>query len=264
MKRCFLLAGLLISLAIPTDLFAQTGGLGSSIVSYLADKQTQRVGGGEPGDMVIEALRVSGAEFYSGDIGPDYPSSGDTVWGTLVTSIYRDDGSVVDSAPSADVLPGDVIQFCDDVKIADKEYPEHFTAIVRTVSSQDASRPTSIFVQDLDDNRTVQAASLSTGLLQHGSLRIYRPAARRDAPNVWKFTIVNNVSSSQTYTIMVGTDAVKVVNSAGANAAGSFFVHRIETNGTVPAIVNGDAYLYVQNATGDEFYGSPLAIRQLK
>jgi len=55
---------------------------------------------------------------------------------------------------------------------------------------------------------------------------------------------------------------LKVVSSA--NASGSFFVHRIETNGTVPAIVNGDAYLYVQNATGDEFYGSPLAIRQLK
>lgn len=264
MKRYLLLTGLVISSVIPTNLFAQTGNLGSSVVSYLTAKQTQRIGGGESSDMAVEALRVSGAEFYSGDIGPDYPSSGDTTWGTLVTSISRDDGSVVDSAPNAAVLPGDVIQFCNDVKIANKEYPEHFTAIVRTVSSEDGSRPTSIFVQDLDDNRTVQAASLSTDLLQHGSLRIYRPVTRRDAPNVWKFTVVNNVSSSQAYTIMVGTDAVKVVNSAGANATGSFFVHRVETNGTVPAIVDGDASLYVQNATGDEFYGSPLAIRQLK
>lgn len=264
MKRCLLLTGLVISLAIPTNLFAQSNGIGSSVVSFLAAKQAQRLGGGESGDMAVEALRVSGAEFYTGDIGPDYPSSGDTVWGTLVTSITRDDGNVVDSAPTADVLPGDVIQFCDSVKIADKDYPEHFTAIVRTVSSEDASRPTSIFVQDLDDNRTIQAASLSASLLQHGSLRIYRPVTRRDSPNVWKFTVVNNVSSGQTYTIMVGTEAVKVVNSAGANATGSFFVHRVETNGTVPAIVDGDAYLYVQNATGDEFYGSPLAIRQLK
>lgn len=264
MKRYLLLTGLFFTMMAPLDAFAQTSNYGAAMVDYLTARQSQRIGGGDASDMAIEALQVSGAEFYSGDLGADYPSSGDTVWGALVTTIARDDGNVVDSAPSTDVQPGDVMQFCDDVKIGDKDYPEHFTAVVKTVSGDGAARPSSVFLQNLNDNRTVQVANISTSQLQHGSLRIYRPVTRRDAPNVWKFTVVNNIGSSQAYTIMVGTEAVKVVNSAGANATGSFFVHRIETTGTVPAIVNGDAYLYVQNATGDEFYGSPLAIRQLK
>lgn len=213
--------------------------------------------------MATEALRISGGEFFPGDLGVDSPSAGDYVWGTLITTISYANKTRSDSAPTIAVLPGDVIQYCGSVKIGTTTYPTRHTSVVKTVNTATASRPTAVFQQNFGGLRTVQTATIDVTKLIAGSLRIYRPKARLDATNVWKFTVVNNATTSQSYSVVVGTSTISTVAATAANTAGSFRIHKVGSTGTVPAVVVGTASIYVQNAKANQIAGSPATLTQL-
>lgn len=240
-------------LSVPAE--AQT--IGGAMVSFLDSRVGTQIGGGRSSHLAIEALRVAGGEFYPGDLGADSPGSGDRVWGTLVTVISNSNNSWSDSAPDAAVQPGDVIQYCGGVILGNAAYREHFTSVVQSVNS--ANRPATVYQQNFGDNPSVQVASIDTTNLVAGSLYIYRPINRIDAPNVWKFTVVNNTSKTQTYSVQVDINTVNRVTGNG----GSLISLKVETDGTVPAVVADTAYIYVENAKANEMYGSFVALRQL-
>ncbi len=253
---------LVISGACSVPAEAQT--IGNAMVTFLNGKLSTRVGGGECAHMATEALRVGGGEFYQPDIGADSPATGDYVWGTLVTTISF---STVwaDSAVSSPCLPGDVIQYGAGTKIGTATYTSRHTSVVQTVNTT-KNRPTAVYQQNFGAVRTVKSATIDVTQLTAGWIRIYRPKARIDATNVWKFSVVNSATTSQTYTVMVGTTTVSTVSAGVVNTASSFRTHKVTTTGTVPNVVNNANSIFVQNAKGDEIYNpttSTFGIRQL-
>ena len=243
---------------------AEAQAIGSSMVTFLNGKLSTRLGGGECAHMATEALRACGGEFFAADIGADSPAAGDFVWGTLVTTISLVNKVRTDSTPTAACLPGDIIQYGTGTKIGTATYARH-TSVVQTVNTT-ANRPTAVYQQNFGSVRTVKSATIDVTKLTAGWIRIYRPKARVDVTNVWKFTVVNNATTSQTYTVLVGTTTVSTVSATAANTAGSFRVHKVTTSGTLPCVVNGANSIYVANAKGDEIYNpttSTFGIRQL-
>ena len=241
---------------------------GSGMVTYLTGKVGTRLGGGECAHMATEALRVNGGEFIPTDLGADSPAAGDYVWGTLLTTVTYVSSTVTYSVPTAAILPGDIIQYGSGTKIGTATYTARHTSVVKTVNTATASRPTAVFQQNFGAVRTVQSATIDLTKLTAGWLRIYRPKARVDVVNKWKYTVVNNATTSQTYTIVVGTSTVSTVTLTAANTAGSFKIATVTTTGTVPALVLGSngTSIYLANAKGDEIYNpttSTFAVRQL-
>lgn len=243
---------------------AQTWTDGSALVTFLNGKLNTRLGGGECAHMTTEALRACGGEFFPADLGADSPATGDLVWGTLLTTISIVNTVRTDSTPAAVCLPGDIIQYGSGTKIGTATFARH-TSVVQTVNTT-ANRPTAVFQQNFGSVRTVKIATIDVTTLTFGWIRIYRPKARVDATNVWKFTVVNNATTSRTYTVMVGTTTVSTVSATAVNTAGSFRIHKVTTTGTVPCVVNTPNSIYVQNAKGDEIYNlttSTFGLRQL-
>lgn len=252
------------ALALP----AEANTIGDSMALYLNGQIGKRVGGGECANMATEALRVGNGEFISKDLGPDSPNSGDYVWGTLVTVISCSNKVWSDSAPTVAVQVGDVIQYHSAV-ISGASYSHH-TSVVKSVTtgtSSKASRPTAVYQQNFNKVRTVQSATIDTTKLTAGWIRIYRPIARKDANNLWKVTLVNNASTSQTVSIMISTTVVGTLSLTAANTSGSFKTYYITTDGTVPCLVlSNNQTIYLQNATSDSIYNptsSTLAVQRL-
>lgn len=234
------------------------------MVTYLNGKVGARVGGGDAPDLASEALRVGGAEFYAGDLGADSPGDGDKVWGTLVTLIQITNGTWSDSTPDNPCQPGDVIQIGGNAIISGTTYPANFTAVVKTINSN--NRPGSVFLQNLGGVRTVQTASLPVNRLTNGWVRIYRPVTRVDDVGTWKFSVVNNSSSSQVYTVMIDVDTVSTVTATAAGTSGSYMVHKITNDTIVPCVVNGDNTIYLETGKGNEIYtgdDGALDLRQI-
>ena len=241
---------------------AQT--INNSMVTFLNGRVGTRVGGGECAHMAIEALRVAGGEFYRSDLGADSPASGDYVWGSLITVISYSNSKWSDSNPTIACLPGDVIQFGAGTKIATATYLTRHTAVVQAVNTK--QRPSAVFQQNFNAVRSVTTASIDVTKLTAGWIRIYRPIPRIDAANTWKFTVVNNASTQQTYSLMAGTTTIGSVTVTAANTSGSFYVHKVTTSGTVPNVVNNGNSILVNNAKGDEIYNpssGTFGIRQL-
>lgn len=234
---------------------AHAQSIGDQVVSSLTNKLDQRVGGGESDHMASEALRIAGGEFVPGDLGADYPSSGDKVWGTLLTVISSTNDTWSDSNPENRCEPGDIIQF-GSAQFDGSTYPQHFTGVIATVNS--AGRPNSIFRQNFMGNRTVQQATFDSTELSSGWLRIYRPFARIDRFNEWKFTIVNIDSRPHSYHLMNSVDEIANVTLSETNTAGSYSIHTVATDGTVPNVLlrNGMSY-FVEVAKGNEIFRSP-------
>jgi len=234
------------------------------MVSYLNAQLNNRLGGGEASHLATEALRVSGGEFYPGDLGADFPGDGDKVWGTLVTVISITDSGWTDSNPDNTCQSGDVLQFGGSAVIGETTYPAQFTAVVKSVNG--SSRPSTVFVQNKSQVRTVQSSSINVKRLSAGWIRIYRPVTRVDAVGTWKFTVVNNSTTLQNYVIMVDVDTVSTQSASAANTAGSYFVHKISTDSLVPCVVNGDNTIYVETGKANEIYSAAdgsLAVRQV-
>ncbi|MDB5347293.1 MAG: hypothetical protein JWP89_5670 [Schlesneria sp.] len=251
-------------LSVSSTLPAQAQSIGDAMVTYLNGKVGARVGGGEASHLASEALRVGGAEFYSGDLGEDSPGNGDKVWGTLVTLIQVTDGTWSDSNSGNPCQPGDVIQFGGNAIISGTTYPANFTAIVKTVNSY--KRPGLVFQQNLGGVRTVQTASIHARRLTAGWIRIYRPVTRVDEVGTWKFSVVNNAASSQVYTVMIDVDTVRTVTATAAGTSGSYLVHKITNDTIVPCVVNGDNTIYLETGKSNEIYtgdDGALDLRQI-
>jgi len=263
MNRFALRAAFFVGFCLQLGTSANAQSIGDNMISYLNGTLATRVGGGECDQMATEALRVAGGEFVPSDLGDDFPSTGDKVWGTLVTVISNQNNTWSDSNPGNTCLPGDVIQFGSAV-LGTTSYPQQFTCVVAAVDT--SGRPTSIYQQNFNNNRVVQQATFDATQLNNGWLRIYRPIERIDRFNEWKFTIVNNDTRQHTYYLMYGEDTITVVTVTAANTAGSFYIHSVDTDGTVPnfLLYNETSY-FVQVAKGNEIYQSPngLAILQL-
>lgn len=205
-----------------------------------------------------------GGEFYPDDLGADFPNNRDKVWGTLVTVVSFTNGNWSDSNPDNACQPGDVLQFGGPAEFGDVTYASHFTAVVRTVDG--SNRPATVFQQNFNRVRTVQNAAINLQQLTNGWVRIYRPVTRVDVLGTWKFTVVNNSSSAQNYTIMYDITTVSVLAATAANSHGSYFVHKVTTDGAVPCVVNNDNTIYVETAKGNEIYNTDdgsLGVRQL-
>jgi len=162
------------------------------------------------------------------------------------------------------VQPGDVIQFGSAI-FGDTMYPQRFTSVVAQVDG--GGRPTAVYQQNFAGNRTVNQATIDTTMLTSGWLRIYRPFQRIDRFNEWKFTVVNNSTSSQSYQMMNGVFVDSSVTLNSANMRGSYCVHRVQTIGTVPNyfLQSNQSSFFVETAKGNEIYSSSngLSIRQL-
>ena len=244
---------------------AEEQSIGNAMVTFLNGQLNSRVGGGKSAHLAIEGLRVSGAEFCPDDLGADFPGEGDHVWGTLVTVISVADGNWSDSNPANACQPGDVMQFGGSAIVGSVSYPVHFTVVVQTVSGE-RHRPSAVYQQNLGGVRTVQSAAINLKQLSTGWVRIYRPTARVDATNTWKFTVVNNSSTPQAFTVMFDITTVSSMAATAANSNGSFFVFKVTTDGTVPCVVNNDNTIYVETAKGNEIYNTDdggLGIRQI-
>jgi hypothetical protein len=248
--------------------------IGSSMVTLLQGRIGTRMGGGECAHMATEALRISGGEFYPGDLGADSPNSGDSVWGTLVTTISYST-KWTDSNPTNHCLPGDVIQYRNAVFTTSTTVkgktttttvscPQH-TSVVSTVNT--GGRPTAVFQQNFNNVRTVQTASIDTTKLTAGWIRIYRPKARKDTVDVWKVSVVNNASTSQKVDVTVGTSVLFSLSLTQANTAGSYAVYEVTTTGTVPCnVLSNGTSVYSQSAKGDNIYNptsTTVGIQQL-
>lgn len=256
---------LAVVLAIANSAHAQAGSanIGTKMVQYCEAKLSTRVGGGSNSHLVTEALRVAGGEFVPDELGADAPSTGDRVWGTLVTIVSRTDGNLSDSAPNEVCQPGDIIQFGSAV-LGSANLPEHFTAVVALVDAQ--GRPSGMYYQGWNGNRRVQMASMDVAALSSGWMRIYRSVARTDRSDEWKFTIVNNDVNSQSYEILIGIDSEGVYEPTAADTRSSFRIHWVKTDGTVPNVLSsiGGSY-FLETTKGYEIYNSSgVGIRQLQ
>lgn len=238
-----------------------TPSIGDSVVAYLRANVGERVGGGNSWHMATEALRVAGGEFITEEFGTDNHTD-NRVWGTLVTTISSSDGWS-DSEPSNPCLPGDVIQFSS-AAFGSISLPWHFTAVVDTVN--DEGRPNSIFIQNLGGNRTVQQLTFDVSTLSEGWMRIYRPVPRTDRLNEWKFIVVNNDASTETYQILIGVESDGQYSPTAAGSSGSYHVHWIVTDGTVPNLLSSTGRSYfLETGKGFEIFSSSgaVGIRQL-
>ncbi len=243
---------------------AQAQTIGDAMITYLDSQLNTRVGGGGSSHMASEALRVSGGEFYPGDLGADYPGVGDRVWGTVVTVIRFVDGSVTDSNPDNPCQPGDILQFGGPASFGDVTYPSNFTAVIRKCDG--TNRSVTVYQQNFNRVRVVQSASVNLNQLTDGWVRIYRPKARVDVLGTWKFTVVNNASTSQTFTIMYDITTVARLTATASNTYGSYSIHKVTTDGAVPCVVNNDNTIYVETAKANEIYTAVdggFAFRQL-
>lgn len=225
------------------------GSIGDAVVAFLTSRVNQRVGGGSAWHMATEALRVGGGEFIPAELGPDSPWEGDKVWGTLVTKISNYE-SWSDSAPENPVKPGDVIQL-HSAEFGTVALQERFTGIVAEVN--ESGRPRSVFYQNLNRVRNVQKVDFDATALTSGWMRIYRPKARIDRPNEWKFTVVNNRTAEQEYDVMVGVDIATCNAISTSNTYGSFQVHWMLSDGTVPNLLlhSGGSY-FMETGKGYE------------
>ncbi len=245
---------------------AQT--LNQKIVTFLNGKVGTRIGGGECAHVATEALRVAGAEFISTDLGADSPSAGDYVWGTLIKTVSVTSGVRTDSAPTALIQPGDIIQY----RGTQFVYPTYsttatqHTSIVSLVNA--AGAPIEVFQQNFGSVRSVTKAPIDLTKLTLGWVRIYRPKALVVRTGQFKISVVNNVTTTQSATIKVGTSTISTFSSGLANTMSSFSTRWFTTTSTtVPTLVlpNGQSVAIVKGG-GYEIYsgtGGVVMVRKL-
>jgi hypothetical protein len=229
----------------------------SQVVSYLAARVGQRVGGGACAHLAVEALRASGGKFA-------WLSGGtlDYAWGTLLTRVTGYPKQVVYSVPSAQFKPGDVIQFTN-ARFRDGTFLAHHTAIVAAVDG--AGRVTAVYQQNFTGQRMVTRNALDLSLLTAGYARVFRPQARTPLAGHYGFTVVNNTGAAVTVVERAGT-AWSSYTLYRANTGGSFRISGWTTwGGAHPTITVAGHTFTVDDAAGYEIYnsGGGIAIRKL-
>ena len=231
-------------------------------LAFLQNHLGARVGGGECAQLVTEALRVAGFEFV---LGKDNPAPGDYVWGKLVTVIQANGGRAFDSNPAAHVQPGDVLQFRN--AIMSTGYAFHHTAIVAAVNAQ--GLPTKVYEQNVATNgamteqRWVHLDPIDLSTLRQGWVRVYRPVARADAPEQYKFTVTNNWPIPETAYITMPGGSFPVYLSP-ANTPGSYVTEVITTwGGIAPMLTRGTAPTPIVNGAGYQLAAGYFSVQRL-
>ena len=262
------------ALVFPTVLLllssaCQAQSINQKIVTFLEAKHGVRVGGGECAHAATEALRVSGGEFLNSDLGADSPAPGDYVWGTLVKVVSYANNKWTDSSPTAKSQPGDILQYGNAKIVIGKATwtATHHTSIVAAVNS--AGMPTQIYEQNVNGVRTVQKDSIDLTKLVAGWVRIYRPKARADKTGRYKFSLVNNMTGTQTTTIKYSTQTLGSVGLGAANTASSYVMEQVAGSSTTvkfTLVLSTGSSIQIDNAAGYEIFagtGGKAAIRKL-
>ena len=235
MPRLIAICTVFALLGAATPVSAQS--FGNNMASFLESRLGKRIGGGECSHLATEALRVSGAEFFPQDLGADSPGAGDYVWGNLVTTIAYANKRWSDSQPTSPCQVGDVIQYRSASFVYSKTLKISFTQHTSVVAAVNAAgRPTHVYEQNVSGKRVVMKNSIDVTKLTAGWIRIYRPKSRVDAPNTWKFTLVNETTASRTYEVVIGTQEVGTLSLGAVNTATGYRVHRLTTDGLVPGL----------------------------
>lgn len=258
-------AVVILLLTVSSECAAQT--LNSKLSTFLAGKVGTRIGGGECAHAATEALRAAGAEFVSADLGKDSPSPGDYVWGTLLKTVSYSAGRLTDSAPATKLQPGDIIQY----RNAKFVYPTYWTStfqhtsIVATVNT--LGRPTFVYEQNFNGIRTLRKNSIDLMKLTSGYLRIYRPKPRLTTSGQTKFTVTNNMASTQSIAIRVGSSTLGSFNLTAANTLNSYQIRWVTITGSKTPITlrlsNGQS-LAVTSAGGYEIYRTTAGVAALR
>ncbi|MFQ3651765.1 MAG: hypothetical protein SNJ75_15680 [Gemmataceae bacterium] len=170
------------------------------MVAFLAQNVGKRIGGGECAHVASEALRASGARFIRRpDVVP-----GDYVWGNLV-KVVSNNGVWRDSAPNVRVRPGDLLQY-HNVRIRGAGgwtfWTSQHTAVVASVDS--LGRPTSVFEQNVNGDRTMRVSQINLSQLLSGRISIYRAEPRVVVPGRFEFSLVNNVNRNAGVVMQAG------------------------------------------------------------
>ena len=230
--------------------------LNSQVVSFAKSHLHMKVGGGECAHLANAALRVAGADFFS----HDPLKNGDYTWGSLVTTITPGK----DSSASAKCLPGDIIQF-QNVNISGGWSAAHHTAIVAAVDK--AGRPTQVYEQNVGVNgkgkgggshdRTdrLDPLALNSKTITAGTVHIYRPVPRVDAPGKVQFSIVNSTTAPQVVTEYYNGKDLGTISLDTFNTAGSYMLGYVTGTGTITWTIglNGKS-VPLSNASGYEVY----------
>ncbi len=255
----------MLVLAMPCQ--AQT--LNSKLAVFLSGKVGLRVGGGECAHAATEGLRVAGAEFTSADLGPDSPAPGDYVWGTLIKTVSNTNGTWVDSKPASKLQPGDIIQYRNTkfVYPTYSNFSSQHTSIVANVNA--AGSPTFVYEENFNKVRVLRKNAINLRNLASGTVRIYRPKRRGNKTGQTKFTITNNMPSSQTMSINLGTSSLGSFSLTSANTLTSYQIRWATVTGTATPFtlkLSTGQSITLTNAGGYEIYktasGSP-ALRKL-
>lgn len=244
---------------------AQT--LNQNVVTYLNARVGTRVGGGECAHAACESLRAAGAEFISSDLGADFPSPGDTVWGTLVKVVSYTNDKWADSAPSVKVQAGDILQYRDTKFVYGNSWStaSRHTTVVSLVNA--VGMPTQVFEQNYNGVRTLGKNAIDLTKLKQGWVRIYRPKARVNRAGQYKFSLVNNVASAQSVTLKIGTVSVSTFSLTAANTWTSYSTRWMTSSSpTKPTLVlPSGSSITLDTAGGYELYsgtGGKVMVRK--
>ena len=255
----------MLLLTTASECSAQT--LNSKASTFLAGKVGTRIGGGECAHAATEALRAAGAEFTPADLGADNPSPGDYVWGTLLKTVSGVGGKMTDSASATKLQPGDIIQYRNTKFV----YPTYWTttsqhtSIVATVNT--AGSPTFVYEQNFNNVRTLRKNSIDLTKLAAGYVRVYRPKLRVSRIGQTKFTLTNNMTSSQSVSIRVGASTLGSSTLTAANTLTSYQIRWVTITGSATPITlrlaNGQI-LTVTSAGGYEIYKTSAGAAALR
>lgn len=276
-----LLLGFLVIFAWPGTATSQfqtpSTTLNDKVLNFMSSKLDQRIGGGESADAVYEALRLAGAAFTEKDLGTDYPSVGDKMWGTPVKVVSYQDNKFTDSNPSTDVLPGDILQYKQTkfVYVTTSGRKTTTTTVTKdhhsTVASEVDSKtklPTRVYEQNApgttDVNvRSVSQNSVDFGRLREGMVLIYRPRIRIDAPTKYQISVVNNTNAVKLPVLKSRLNTVARLTLNPSNTEASYMVAWANSQsadvGLKLVLPSGES-ISVVNGGGYEIYKQPNGV----
>lgn len=279
---CCLISGLAILLSEPDTGFAQT--INPKVVKFLASNTGKRIGGGESTDAVTEALRIAGAAFTKSDLDADYPDQDDRMWGTPIKVLSYQNNKLVDSNPTDDVLPGDILQYKGTkfVHVTNSGRKTttttvsavHHSSVAATINPK-TKLPTKVYEQNGPatpnvDTRQILLNPIDFNALRAGWVFIYRPKSRVDEPLKHQISIVNNTSSTKVPTLKSGLKTVARFSLDPSYTSSSYitvWAHAAsQKTGLSLVLPNGES-IPVANAASYEIYkrqNGLIAIRKIE
>ena len=276
-----LLLGFLVIFAWPCTATSQLQSPGTTlidkVVNFMASNLDQRIGGGESADAVYEALRLAGAAFTEKDLGTDYPTVGDKMWGTPVKVLTYQDNKFTDSNPSTDVLPGDILQYKQTkfVYVTDSGRKTITTTVTKdhhsTVASEVNSKtklPTRVYEQNAPGTTDVNARTVSLNPVDFSKLRdgmvlIYRPRTRIDVPTKYQISVVNNTNAVKLPVLKSRLNTVARLTLNPSNTEASYAVawaNSQTADVALKLVLPSGESITVINGGGYEIYKQPNGI----